>query len=200
MADRVTLEPINERNYETVFALEVTDEQRNFVASNMRSIAQAFVYKGAEPYAIRSGEEIVGFAMLYPLAVEGEPSVVNLVRIMIDRRHQRRGLGRQAIETIVKNARRRPGVEVIQLSVIPENRAAIRLYEAAGFRDTGQFVDGEKVYRLRLYAGRHDRTRGSTTRPDGVYNWDERRANVKEQVLCQQTSIENRSSTWRETR
>lgn len=146
----ITLEPINERNYEAVFALEVADEQRAFVSSNMRSIAQAYVYEGAEPYAVKSGTDIVGFAMLYPLAGDGEPSVVNLVRIMIDRRYQRRGLGRQTMEAIIENVRRRPGVRVIQLSVNPQNQAAIQLYESVGFSDTGQISAGEKVYRLRL--------------------------------------------------
>ena len=101
---------------------------------------------------MRAGHDIVGFTMLYPLGGEGEPAVINLVRFMIDHRFQRRGLGRLAMEAIIRNASSRPGVKVMQLSVLPQNQAAIKLYEALGFKDTGQRVGGEQVFRLRLAA------------------------------------------------
>ena len=150
LSNQIALEPIDESNFEAVVALDVQDDQRHLVASNTRSIAQAYIYKHAEPYALKSGDTIVGFTMLYPLTSHGEPAVVNLVRIMIHSTYQRQGLGRTALESIIENIRRRPGARAVQLSVLPENLGAIRLYEAAGFTDTGQVVEGEQVYRLRL--------------------------------------------------
>jgi diamine N-acetyltransferase len=146
----LTLEPVTGDNYEAVLALDVYEEQRPLIATNTRSLAQAYVYKQAEPYALRSGPDIVGFTMLYPLAHHGEPAIVNLTRIMIDRKYQRQGLGRRAMQLIIENVRARPGVRVIQLSVFPENEAAIKLYEAVGFIDTGDILDGEKVFQLWL--------------------------------------------------
>ena len=53
-------------------------------------------------------------------------------------------------QLIIDNVRARPGVRVIQLSVFPQNEAAIGLYEAVGFIDTGEVAGGEKVFHLRL--------------------------------------------------
>ncbi len=148
--DELVLEPISEDNYEAFLALYVHDDQRNLIATNTRSLAQACIYKQAEPYAILSGTNIVGFTMLYPLAEHGEPDIVNLVRIMINWRFQRQGPGRRAMHLIIDNVRERPGVRVIQLSVFPENEAAINRYEDVGFIDTGDIEGGEKIFHLRL--------------------------------------------------
>ena len=49
----IRLEKINADNYQKVFDLELVGEQENFVSSNMRSLAQAWVfYERAKPYAI----------------------------------------------------------------------------------------------------------------------------------------------------
>lgn len=37
----ISLERVNEQNYQHVFALELADNQKCFVSSNMKSLAQA---------------------------------------------------------------------------------------------------------------------------------------------------------------
>lgn len=51
--NKVILKPIDESNYEDALDLQVEENQKNFVASNVYSLAQAFIYKyAARPYGI----------------------------------------------------------------------------------------------------------------------------------------------------
>ncbi len=143
----VVLEPVNEANFEDVVALDVSDDQRRFVASNALSVAHAYVFAGWEPYAVRIGPTIVGFTLIY---IDPNEATGHIVRFMIDRNHQRRGFGRLALESVIEFIRSRPGIEAIELCVYPENVPARRLYESAGFHNTGEMNEHEMVYRLRV--------------------------------------------------
>lgn len=68
-------------------------------------------------------------------------------RLMIDRAYQGRGLGRQAMEAALDFLRDKPcgPASFVWLGVDPRNRAAIRLYEQFGFRETGDECDDEIV-------------------------------------------------------
>ncbi|MEZ4520440.1 MAG: GNAT family N-acetyltransferase [Thermomicrobiales bacterium] len=146
----IVLEPVTETNFEEVFALNVTDDQRRFVASNVLSVAQAYVFKCWEPYAIRIGPTLVGFTLLYFDPAGDEPTTASIVRFMIDRHQQRRGYGGRAMAAIVHTLRKRTGVESIELCVHPENTVARKLYESAGFSDTGRMYGYEMIYELPL--------------------------------------------------
>ena len=39
---------------------------------------------------------------------------------------------------------------MLQLSVLPDNHAAIGLYQSVGFIDANEMADGEKIFRLAL--------------------------------------------------
>ena len=58
------------------------------------------------------------------------------------------GLGRQLVEAVLAEARARPGLRVVQLTVTQGNEGAEALYERCGFKIFGQepmaiFVDGQ---------------------------------------------------------
>ena len=59
----VTLSELNRYNYRKVLNLSVSDEQKDFVASNVFSMAQAKVQPECIPLAIYLGDELVGFVM-----------------------------------------------------------------------------------------------------------------------------------------
>lgn len=138
----IRLEPVTVDTYEAVLRLRVGEEQRTFVAPNVRSLADAWAYPRARPLAVLAGPELVGFALLHP--VEGDDDALGLVRFMIDRRFQRRGLGRLAALALVDLATAE-GYARLRLSVEPENTGARALYEGCGFRATGETEDGEDV-------------------------------------------------------
>jgi diamine N-acetyltransferase len=150
----ISLRPIDSTNYRECIELSVAPEQRGFVASNVQSLADAYVWRqAAEPYAVYSDHQMVGFALLFPFAGDvddesvpepGTERGIVLVRLMIDAGFQGRGYGRDALEAIVENVRER-GLPTVRLSVVPENEQALEFYRRNGFAETGEVHGGEIV-------------------------------------------------------
>jgi diamine N-acetyltransferase len=155
----ISLRPIDHLNYRDAIALSVAPDQDKFVASNRQSLADAYVWRdAAEPFAVYADEEMVGFAMLFPLAEEvpGYPVPADapirgyvLVRLMVDARFQGRGYGRDALAAIVELVRER-AVDTIRLSVVSENEQALEFYRRNGFAETGEIQGGEIVFERQI--------------------------------------------------
>ncbi|MCX2861005.1 GNAT family N-acetyltransferase [Paucibacter sp. PLA-PC-4] len=64
-----------------------------------------------------------------------------LLGMGVDRHHRGAGLGRQLLETATKWAIGRGWIDWIDLQVISSNAPAVRLYEKAGFVQTGSTSD-----------------------------------------------------------
>ncbi|GHE29499.1 spermidine acetyltransferase [Streptosporangium violaceochromogenes] len=143
----VRIEPVTVDNYIAVIDLRVGEDQREFVAPNVRSLADAWAYPTARPYAIVDGAEPVGFTLLYPSPDDSR--TVTVVRFMIDHRFQGRGLGGAGLEAVLARARA-DGCQRVRLSVAPHNEVARRLYASAGFRETGEIDEGEIMLALEV--------------------------------------------------
>jgi len=165
----IELRKINQENFEPVLKLKLADGQENFVAPNIYSLAQAYVStidteEGLKPpiaFAIYNNGEVIGFAMMEYEKIEedemlfkefGDRAVYNFFRFMIDKKHQGKGLGKQAMKKILEFLRSSPQGEVdaISLSYEPTNEVARKLYASSGFVETGHLEDGEMVARLGL--------------------------------------------------
>ena len=157
----IHLEKIDAVNVWDVLDLKVKQAQKEFVASNDISIIQAYTAIGtgcsAFPFAICNDKRPVGFLMigyneaaLYEL--DGEtppPSLKNnysLWRLMIDKRYQHRGYGREAIRLALEFIRTWPcgEAELCSLSFEPENEVARGLYHSFGFLENGE-MDGDEI-------------------------------------------------------
>lgn len=144
----VDLREVTRDNLAAVLNLEVAPEQRGFVASNAKSIAQAHFWPDEAWFrAIYADDEPVGFVML---ALEpGKPPYV--WRLMVDARHQGRGIGREAIQRIVEHVRAtRPEATELRLSHVRGPGDPGPFYERLGFVYTGEVEEGELVMRLPL--------------------------------------------------
>lgn len=149
-------------NMDEITALTVREDQRGFVASNLDSLAEAYVAVSggfwAQPFGIYEGGEPVGFVMFGYGSLDDpdEPQVAAgnycLWRFMIDEKRQGRGLGRQALGLCLDYLRTLPRgpAEQVWLSYEPENSLAKSLYEKAGFRENGQMCGREVVSALKL--------------------------------------------------
>ena len=61
----ISLQPINESNFLQAFALEVTENQKQFVSNPIRSLAQAYVYRNqCQPFGIYNDKTMVGYVMV----------------------------------------------------------------------------------------------------------------------------------------
>ena len=157
----IHLEKIDAKNIWDVLELKVAKAQKNFVASNDISVIQAYTAIGtgcqAFPFAIYNDKRAVGFLMvgyneaaLYELDGEEPPASLknnsSLWRLMIDKRYQKRGYGREAIRLALEFIRTWPcgEAELCSLSYEPENEVARELYHTFGFAENGE-MDGDEI-------------------------------------------------------
>jgi diamine N-acetyltransferase len=140
---------LREVTRDTVIAVCKLDagDDRKQVAPNSVSIAQAHFQGEAWFRAVYEDEQLVGFVMLYdPTLVENprEPDFF-LWRLMIDKSHQGKGLGRAAVEALFEHVRTRPGARKLLVSHVKSADRLGRFYQLLGFRYTGVEDEGELV-------------------------------------------------------
>jgi diamine N-acetyltransferase len=143
----VTLREITMDNFIECIRLSLGETQKNYVASNMFSLAEAQADKVSNPFAIYVGEQMVGFIM-YDYNVGERRGYLS--RLMVDARFQEKGYARAALAEVMDRLERMPGIRDIQTSFHPDNHVAESLYAGFGLTRTGELVDGEVVVRLKL--------------------------------------------------
>jgi diamine N-acetyltransferase len=144
----IKLELVTECTFKKIVDMKLPPEQNCFVAPNVVSLAQAWLYyDNARPYAICNDDNVVGFIMLD--WDEGERTV-GIWRFMIASEHQHKGYGRLALEAAIKLAREAGTIDLLHLDYVPNNNIARDLYYSLGFRENGDVEDGEIVMTLPL--------------------------------------------------
>jgi diamine N-acetyltransferase len=148
LAPTITLREITKETLDDILDLRVSDRQKQFVASNAKSIAQAhFAQDVAWFRAIYADEVPVGFLMLED---DSANATYFLWRFMIDERYQKRGFGKRALELLIRHVKTRPGATVLLTSCVPGEGGAGKFYEKVGFKYTGVIDEGELMMRLEL--------------------------------------------------
>jgi len=153
----IRFEEITNKNIWKVCALEPFDEQRDFVAENLQSLAEAYATRNegnnAMPLAVYDDSMLVGFVMIGKGTVgnEDESDLIkenySLWRLMIDRKYQGKGLGKQTIDAVIALIRTFPFGEAkkVWLSYEPENTRARDIYRKYGFVENGEMCGNEIV-------------------------------------------------------
>ena len=155
MSVTVSLREITSDNRDAVRTLAVAPEQEVFVSSIDVSLVEAASSPDARPWyrAIYAGDQPVGFVMLsfdMPPGNPEQPWRYFLWRLLIDARHQHRGYGRAAMALVIDVVRRSPGGTDLFTSVHPGEGGPAPFYRSLGFVATGEWLDGEEVFRLPL--------------------------------------------------
>jgi len=155
------LRKIDENNLWDIVNLSVNEHQKGFVATNTKSILQAYVTitsgNVALPFGIYHEDTLVGFVMFgYGNYDDEEPSISAhnycIWRFMIDKAHQGKGLGREALQIALAYLRTWPCGEATHcwLAYEPENEVARNLYLSMGFEENGEMCGDEIVAVLKL--------------------------------------------------
>jgi diamine N-acetyltransferase len=148
----VHLREITDDNRDAVRALRIRRDQKQFVASVSKSLKQAAATPGANPWyrAVYIGDEPVGFVMLAWNPPAGPFKGRHFLwRLLIDKRYQRRGIGREVLTQIAELVRADGAAELLT-SYEPGEGEPSPFYRQFGFRPTGEIDDGEIVLRLTL--------------------------------------------------
>ena len=135
----ICLKDITIENYFDVLNLEVHPNQRNFIASNSISLAEAYVY---------DKEVLVGFVMIaYDQKIGISKGDYLLFRFMIDKRFQGLGYFKPTMDAVIDFVRTEPAGKAtsLWLSYEPENNQARSCYLHYGFKETGQVIEDEIV-------------------------------------------------------
>ena len=152
MTTAVRLVEITDENRAAVCALRVRPGQERFVASVAKSLEDAATTPDGEPWyrAVYAGDEPVGFVMLSWNVPPGRPGILGpyyLWRLLVDGRHQGRGIGRAVLDEVVSPARADGATELLT-SHQPGDDGPGAFYRKSGFVPTGEIDDGEIVLRL----------------------------------------------------
>ena len=147
------LRSIDDTNKEAVELLEVSDSQKQYIASNKSSLETATKEEYREiarPFAIYADEQIIGFTMFAFELTSSDPNDRYwLWRFMIDKSKQGNGYGSVALEKIIEYFKNH-GADHILLSTKESNVLALSLYHKYRFTETGEMNDEEIVLRLNL--------------------------------------------------
>ncbi len=150
----VTLVEITPHNTHAVQRLRTHRTQERMVAPVLQSFADALVPEVVDgaplaPWsrAVEADGDLVGFVMVAePTAAHPEPY---LWRLLVDRLHQRRGIGDRILDLLVEQCRAW-GVASLVTSWVDGVGSPRPFYERRGFVPTGEIIDGEVEARLTL--------------------------------------------------
>jgi diamine N-acetyltransferase len=150
-----TIQPVTAKNWGDLIKLKVSEDQKNFVTSNLYSIAEAQFgddYKGnwdLYPFGIYDGETPVGFHM-YGFNFEHLEYQAFIIRLMVDEKHQGRGYGRYDMQRMLEVFRTDERITTVGISYEPQNEAARKFYASLGFVELGKMIEGDVLAVLRL--------------------------------------------------
>lgn len=153
----IELRKITEDNIDEVIALEVGENQKDFIATtNLRSIADAHVLNAdgipATPFAIYVDEVAVGFLMYIYDTLDHETFENEVFygkmsyfiwNFMIEKSYQGKGYGKLAFEKMLMDIEATPygEAEYAALFYRTNNVIAKTLYASFGFAETGIIQD-----------------------------------------------------------
>ena len=149
------IRPVTKDNWKELIRLKVREDQTDFVASNLYSIAEAQFgddYEGhwdLHPFGIYDENMPVGFLM-YAFNFEHPKQQAFISRLMVDEKQQGKGYGRFGMEKMLEIFRTEERINVVGISYEPENETARKLYASLGFEETGERVGEEVLAVLQL--------------------------------------------------
>jgi GNAT superfamily N-acetyltransferase len=154
---QIELREITDANRDAVLAIRVASHQEAFVSSVADSIDEAARHPEGSPWyrAVYAADEPVGFVML-SWNVTPQPPDINgpwfLWKLIVDERHQGRGLGRAIVEHVIELVRAEGATELLTSHVVGAGSPA-GFYRTLGFVPRGDLdPEGEVILRLPLDA------------------------------------------------
>ena len=139
-------EAVNSRNRAEVEHLEVFAEQSGFIESVTQCLQEADKLELWRPIGIYDRGMLIGFAM-YGYFPEPAPGQVWLDRLLIDKKYQGKGFGRQTLDAAMALICTYPfgKADKVWLSYEPENVRAREIYRKYGFVENGEMCGNEII-------------------------------------------------------
>jgi GNAT superfamily N-acetyltransferase len=151
----VEFREITDHNRDDVVAIHAGPAEGRYVPSVANSLEEAAETPEGNPWyrAVYLEGEPVGFVMLSWDVTPEPPHIIGpwfLWRLIVDERHQRRGIGRAIVDEVVSLIRAEGATELLTGHGMGEGDPG-GFYERLGFAPTGEFdPDGDRILRLNL--------------------------------------------------
>ena len=151
------IHPVTKDNWRELIKLQVRDDQKGFVASNVHSIAESqFGYDEPDdghwdmfPYGIYDEDTPVGFLMYGYNFLHLEQQAF-IIRLMVDEKYQGKGYGRFGMKKMLEIFCADARIKEVGISYEPENEVARKLYASLGFVEPGKMLGEEVLAVLKL--------------------------------------------------
>lgn len=140
----ISLKRITSDNYEVISLLEVEEHQEDYVASNMWSLVEAAYNENYVVRGIYLSDKPVGFFMW----VKENHHKIAIWRFMIDKEHQHKGLGRNALRLALNEIKQNKDINEIEICYNPLNPVAKTFYGSFGFEEIGMDKNGDDMLAL----------------------------------------------------
>lgn len=121
------------KNYPEAFASSYEEEMNRSVEDVKKNIEKTEKFTAGAYY----GGELVGIGTFFQHTKKKMKHKGEIVGVYVSRHVQRNGIGFKMLEYLVEEARKFEDLEQIMLTVMTENRSAIRSYEKLGFESYG---------------------------------------------------------------
>ena len=146
---KIYLQPIDKSNWEEAISLSVKEEQQTLIASNLYSIAEVQFLDNFYAKGIYLDEKMIGFTMF---GIDSDDNNYWIYRLMIDKKFQGKGIGKQAIHLVIDEIRRNnnANISIIMIGYAPENFTAKFLYKKVGYIETELSSWGEQLAKYSL--------------------------------------------------
>lgn len=131
--------PLDRYNWELTLNIKLSPVQEEHTPSVLYSLAQANFEK-LHPYGILFDDEMVGFIMYGEFA-----GICWINRIMVDEKHQRKGIGRAALRQLLELLKKKIRCKEIRTSFSVRNISARLFFESMGFQVLDEPVGGELI-------------------------------------------------------
>ena len=151
----IELREVTDANRAAVVAIHAGPAEGLFVSSVADSIEEAVEHPEGSPWyrAVYRDGAPVGFVMLSWDVTPQPPDIIGpwfLWKLIVDERHQRRGIGREIVGEVVRLIRAEGATELFTSHHVAEG-GPDGFYERLGFVPTGAFdPQGERILRLDL--------------------------------------------------
>ena len=142
----ISLRAVTADNFDILSELPLLPQQRDYLASNDYSIAQASFHPATmHTRAVYCDEEVIGFLMFVSPDDEDPPGHYQIWRFMVDHRRQGQGHGRAALGLALAEIRARPDARSIEICYKPGNASARQFYASMGFVEKCMDADGNDM-------------------------------------------------------
>jgi len=145
----IHLVDITEENWLEAAKLRVTEQQQAFLDHSLGILARGYVYRSCNGrvIGIAKDERLIGLALVRDFTEE--PLGYDLQQFMIDREYQGKGYGSEALGLILELLRTEGRYPHVEVCVNRADAPALRVYEKAGFVDSG-YIDDELPHCINL--------------------------------------------------